>query len=132
MAEIDLDALRAARQEASGEPHFVKFGGDRFHLPFEIPVDVGLALADADYWTALQVVLGDQFDAFKTKRPSQEDVLAFLGEMLRLYRVGGIPEAEASDASSKSTGKRSRRTSRATTKSTSANSAGKTAAASVA
>lgn len=133
MAEIDLDALRAARREASGEEHFVKFGGDRFVLPFELPVDVAGELSAGNFTAALRIVLGDQYDTFWGHLPSNEDVLEFIGHMLRMYGLrGGLPESGASGVSSRPTGKRSRRTSPASTRSTSASSAGGTAVGSVA
>lgn len=120
MAELDLDAARAARAEKS-TGHNLKLGGESFALPAELPLSFGLRLLQGDTLGALQVVLGDRWEAFLNLDPSGQDVEAFLEGVPKLYGTSA-GEAEASQPSSNDTGKPARRRSKPPTTSTSAKS----------
>jgi hypothetical protein len=114
---FDLDAAKAARLEARGEPRLFLFGGQKFELPPELPAEFAYLLDDAK--EALQYLLGDQFDDFWAQRPSAQDLIDLVGWISKTY--GSDPgESTASGSSSAAGGRRSRPTSRATTRSTSA------------
>ena len=137
MATVDLDAARAARQEAAGDPHQVRLGGRDFLLPAEIAFEAleGLiAVADLDADTdAAAALLGtrnlfealfaDQWDDFMALHPSLTDLLVLAGEIPRLYGFDSVGESRASDSSSSGTSRSSRRTSNGSTVSTSASAA---------
>jgi hypothetical protein len=120
MGMLDLDAARAARAEAAGERHAIKFGGVVFELPVEIPADFAFYLVENDARSALRSLLGDRFDEFWALKPSIADLNELAGGVAKLYSFGDVGESVASVTSSKNGGKSSRRTSPATTRSTSA------------
>lgn len=107
---LDLDEVKAARTEAVGGGYEVRFGGESFHLPAEIPADVVDRLLDlqvvtddldpeAETMTTEQqkalhealislavVLLGEeQWQAFSKHRPSLEDIQALVDGVLTLY-----------------------------------------------
>lgn len=59
---FDLDAARAARREAVGEPFPFTFGGENFTLPpsKEWPLEATDFLADGHIGPAMKVLLGDR------------------------------------------------------------------------
>ena len=111
MARIDLDAKRAARDEATNTPHEVTLGGDTFILPARIPLEVIDLMAEGAFREAFGVLLDDpgQVERFFAHRPDDGD----LEDIMGLY--GQLGESSASPTSSPSSGRRSRPTSTATT-----------------
>lgn len=112
MANIDLDAARAARREAAGEAPVIIFGGERFTLPVEMPFEVAEhfsaagtvspdagAEAAAPIIAALKVLLDDQYEAFMRHRPSMQDLVALFEGAMAAYGFGNAGESSASAAS---------------------------------
>lgn len=115
---IDLDAAKAARMEAAGEPHIFVFGGKEFELPHELPVRFGYLIID-DVEEAMRCVLDGQADEFWALEPSNQDISELLMQFRAVYGIGP-GESSASAGSSTNGGSRSRPTSPAATRSTSA------------
>lgn len=114
---FDLDARRAARREAKGESFRLKFGGEVYNLPPELPVGI-MSMFDDDDIEMMEIIrrlLGDETDRILAAGLTMEDFL----EIVEGYQVG-LGEAVASKQSSAETGARLRRTSRTTTASISA------------
>lgn len=112
---IDLDAARAARAEALGEPLVVRFGGEEFTLPAEVPYDYLALLASGDPRAAINALLGEaEAPRFWQQRPSVGDMRVL---MEGIEEAAGLKEGEApaSGSSSNGTSRRSRPTSPATT-----------------
>lgn len=124
MRSLDLDAARAARAEAQGEPPVVTFGGEQFTLPAELPLRYAWALIDNDHEGALKMLFNGQHERFLAKDPSRDDVLALIKGIPLLYGIGDEGESPASGGSSNDGSSPSRPTSRAATRSTSAKRAG--------
>lgn len=63
---FDLDAARAARAEAAGDPFVFVFGGEVWTLPpsREWPLEATDALAAGHIGPAMRVLLGDQWAEF--------------------------------------------------------------------
>lgn len=121
MGELDLDAARAARDEARGERHHLKLGGEQFELPTELPWDYFEILDTGDMKVALGMLLNGDFDRFWTHKPTTDDMKLLATSVPALYGFGkGNPESSASGGSSEPTGNPSRPTSPAPTRSTSA------------
>jgi hypothetical protein len=114
---FDLDAARAARLEARGEPRLFLFGGQKFELPPELPAEFAYLLDDAK--EALRFLLDGQFDDFWAQRPSAQDLIDLVAWITKTYRAA-LGESTASGSSSTPGGGPSRPTSPATTRSTSA------------
>lgn len=121
---FDLDALRAARAEAQGEPPTVTLHGDTYVLPVEMPWSVVEALATdgaKEFLRAVKDLLGeDGYERALGTGATREDfgalVMMAAGE---LYEAGD-PEASGSSVSSSSNGSSpSKPTSGGTTESTS-------------
>lgn len=123
MAEIDLDAIRAARLEVEKtETHQIKFKGQKFPLCEELPWDLAEGLAVDDYVqvvAGIKQLFGDNWNAFRALGPSRDDVIAIAFAAAAKLGVKDLGESEASGASSTATTKPSRRTSSASTRSTS-------------
>lgn len=112
--KIDLDAARAARREASGEPPVIVFGGKELELTFEIPFEVaermgsmGVALENQDgnelsngFRDVLKLLLGDHFDEFMAQRPSVPDLMAMVDGVVKAYGFADLGESQASAGSS--------------------------------
>jgi len=120
MADLDLDAARAARAEARGEPPTITIGGETFTLPVELPMRYVWTLVDGDDIDALKVLFDSQIDRFLATDPTREDILALVAGVPKLYGLGTPGESSASAGSSSGGSNRSRPTSPAATKSTSA------------
>jgi hypothetical protein len=126
MALIDLDELRAARQEAQArkKPPELVLKGRRYKLPPTYPLAAALAAEDLRAKEFLDALLADE-DAvaqFITDADA-EDLLALMSRVARAY--GTDPgESAASSPSSASTGGRSRPTTSRTTAVTSSKTAG--------
>jgi hypothetical protein len=104
--QVDLDALRAARSEANGEHPTVKFGGDIFELPTEMPFSIvenvnemQQASEKNDGYTVSQKLtqishdlFGDRFEEFLGKHPSMLDMQSLLESIAPLY---GLQQGES-------------------------------------
>lgn len=77
--ELDLDVKREERAKTRAEsgwsPPTLRFGGEMFVLPDEMPADVGFKLGEGDTRGAFRVLLGDRFDTFWSLRPSNRDLI---------------------------------------------------------
>lgn len=129
---VDLDAARAIRREANKQPPKVVLGGQTFLLPIELPLEASLLLADmseADEGQAakaimsmVEILLGDQAEAFLANKLSGDDLKAFLYGVLPAYgfgAAGDLGESQASESSSPSTSRPSKPTSNGSIDSTS-------------
>lgn len=109
MPVIDLDAARAAREEARGtaETPTAVFRGKSFDLPTELPFGVFLVLGDArqseDSMATLMAlrdlmhsIFGDQAQDFLALNPSLEDMTGLVGGLVEGYEVGEPGESQAS------------------------------------
>lgn len=125
MGKIDLDAARAAREEKSGKPHEVIWGGQPFFIGPELDLEAHAASQTDDPYTFVRSVLGDQWDAFSAaRRPTIEDARELATAFADLMGFESPGESPASLASSRSNGRRSKPTSKGTTASTSATPSG--------
>jgi hypothetical protein len=120
MGDLDLDAARAARAEARGEPPTVTLGGETFTLPPEMPLRYVWTLVDGDDMAALRVLFNGQLDRFLATEPTREDILTLIAGVPALYGLVSPGESPASAGSSNDGSSRSRPTSPAATRSTSA------------
>lgn len=112
MGTIDLDAARAARAETEDGAHDVVLGGQHFALPAELPFAVGNLWAENKTKEGLDMLLGDDAEAFWALRPSVADVTALVAGLAEEYGFGGgAGESSASNGSSPNTSSRSRPTS---------------------
>lgn len=138
MAEIDLNARRAARREASGEALVVRIGDERLEMPTELPLAVideleGLAgdvdaeqldeAADREAVESLnratRALFGeDGWRRFTGAGASLDDLLETVEAVLEHYGVS-MAKASASAGSSVSGGASSRPISPGSTASTS-------------
>lgn len=115
---LDLDAARAARAEVDDAPPIVRFGGQTFELPSELPIDFAFRQREGDLRGAIGLLFGDAADRFFGLRPSVADIAELADGVLKMY--GLTPgEAKASGSSSPNGGASSRPTSSASTGSTS-------------
>jgi hypothetical protein len=75
-ATFDLDAARAARREAETETFTFKWDGAVYScLPAkEWPITVTARLAEGDLVSAIQLILGEDAEAFLATNPSVGDV----------------------------------------------------------
>lgn len=98
---LDLDAARAARAEARGEPPTVTIGGETFTLPPELPMRYVWTLADGeDDRDALKLLFDGQWDRFvKLVEPTREDILALVAAVPKLYGLRSEGESSASAGS---------------------------------
>ena len=124
MAELNLDAARAARAETRGEAPTVTIGGETFTLPAELPIRYVWTLIDGDDMDALKVLFNGQLDRFLATEPTREDILALVAGVPSLYGLKSPGESSASAGSSANGSNRSRPTSAASTGSTSGRRAG--------
>lgn len=126
---VDLDAARAARREAQKQQPQVVLGGHTYVLPYELPLEASLRLAEMprDETSAakaimeiVKVLLGDQMEAFMANDLSGDDLEAFLKGILPLYGFGDVGESSASESSSPKASRPSRQSSNGPTGLTSA------------
>jgi len=108
---VDLDAARAARAEANGQAPTVKFGGQVFELPTEMPYTIvesvnamQAAQEDGDGYgitkqlTAIAVDLfGDRYEEFLKLHPSMLDMQILLENIAPLYGLTS-GESQASES----------------------------------
>ena len=114
--KLDLDAKRAARDDAINLPHEVTLGGETFTLPARLPLEVLDLMSDGQFRDAFRVLLfddPDQVDRFFKHRPDDAD----LEDIMGLYGPAG--ESSGSHGSSQSNGGRPKPISRRATTSTS-------------
>lgn len=93
-ATFNADAARAARREALAEPFTFTWTGRRFTLPpaREWPLQVMALLAKPDIVGAMQVLLGDQWDAYAAGDPTLADVEAIMEAVGQWQGAGTLPE----------------------------------------
>lgn len=105
--QLDLDAARAARAEANGERPTVKFGGQIFELPVEMPFGIvesvnamQLAQETGDGYEVTKSLaaiakdlFGDKYEAFLAFHPSMLDMQALLENIAPIY---GLNQGESS------------------------------------
>lgn len=101
---IDLDAARA---EAAAEPHIVDFGGDEFKFPpvSEWPLDAVDAIRLGDFKSAMELVLGGDWERFNGHRPTMGDMDRLLDAIAAADGHGSMGKSSGSSRSSKTTGK---------------------------
>lgn len=129
---FDLDAARAARREAGGKAVSFTFGGERFDLPVEMPLealDVIASLPEnldaitpqegaAMMVPVMKAMLGpDEWQRFVRHRPTVEDVTTLAEHLWSAYGVDPQPPSR-SERRARATGVASKRTSRPRTAST--------------
>lgn len=102
MAEINLDAARKARAEVKGEKHVVRFGGKRFNLPPELPMEFAIALSEGRVKDALVAVLDGSYEDFWKLEPSMGDYAALTEGIASLYMGVPAPNSPGSADSSSS------------------------------
>lgn len=138
MERIDLDAARAARREARGESPVLVFKGEEYELAPEMPLElvelvVQLEQVGNDQDSGIKVfgilermfkvVLGEQYEKFKSSGASVQDLGPLIAGMEQVYGLS-LGESLASGSSLNRAGRRSRQTSKPTTRSTSVKSIG--------
>lgn len=108
--EIDLDKHKAARREAGKSGPVVRFGGDRFHLPAELPYDLialMVEVMDSNGFgfsqpldDTLELLLGSKkaVAKFKKHKPSVDDVAQLLEGVLVAYGVKPGESPASSDS----------------------------------
>lgn len=92
---IDLDAARAARKEANGEGPVVRFGGQDYELPAELPFAVLEAMrglqneetAAASIVEMTEALLGPHYAAIRAAGLSVDDMNELVGGVLTEYGV---------------------------------------------
>lgn len=123
MARLDLNARRAARNEAENQPHEVAlgFGPDGKELVWTLPPRMPLLfldnLAQMQFGDAMRELLGDQWERFATVGPELDDMVDIASELYGVGELVGKPSA--SQASSTNGGTPAKPTSSPTTGSTS-------------
>ena len=113
MGTINLDAKRRARLEAKGEGPQVVWGGKTFKFAPELPYEALEVLGDNEQPDSpgaqiafIRALLGKDYDRFRAKNPSAEDVGELVTGLLREYGIvsenGDAPgeDAEENPASS--------------------------------
>lgn len=133
MVEIDLDAVRAARAEASGEGHVLTLLGVRLTLPAKCPLayldlflEAELAETEGDQerlgmeaTRAAKRLLGpEQWRALLNAGADGDDLAVLVEGIAKAYGFA-VGESPASPDSSRPTGDRARPTSNGSTASTS-------------
>lgn len=127
MAELNLDAARAARAEVLGDAPTFTLGGETFTLPVELPMRYVWTLDagdEVDPLDVLKVLLDGELDRFIAANPTRNDILALIDGIPVLYGLRPPGESPASAGSSSNGSNRSRPTSSASTASTSGRRAG--------
>lgn len=117
MPELNLNAPKAARMEAMGEPKVLVFGDpeERFELPPELLLEHADAFTSGDPKTIIASLVGaENLDRFMAQKPSIRDFQEFAEGLNDLYGID-VPESSASNGSSPRASSRSRPTSPAST-----------------
>jgi hypothetical protein len=117
MTEYDMDAARAARIEAEGRTgHTLRFGGEVFDLPPEMPIDAAEALGRRDHRGFMAALVDGSADRFFAQKPSIDDIKDLVDWATGIYIPGSEPgESPASSDTSSTTSLPSRPPSSATT-----------------
>lgn len=111
MSTVDLDVARIARAEKRGESPTVKFRGETFELPDELPFEIvdgigqlGTAQKGNDGARAAEIVADiarslfcDRYEEFLKLGPSMADVAALLDGVVAAYGTS-LGESEASES----------------------------------
>lgn len=85
---LDLDAARAARAEAQAEKPTVTLDGRVYELPSEMPWAVVEAVASGEATgvvEAVRILLGDQWDDFRSAGLSMADLIELMQHIGGLY-----------------------------------------------
>ena len=85
---VDLDAARAARAEAKGEAPCIRFGGQDWTLPVEMPWEVAEVASEgtaAAAMSAVRLLVGEQWVEFKKHQPSLADVMVLIEAIAEIY-----------------------------------------------
>lgn len=85
---LDLDALREARAEASGEKPTVKLGGTTYELPAELPwavVEAASTNEPSAIVNAIKTMLGEQWADFEKHNLSAGDMTALIEHIGQMY-----------------------------------------------
>lgn len=115
---IDIDAARAARLEAEGEPHELVVGGKTYEIPPEAPWRFVHYLARNQIGPCMAAVVGEDGWVQMSKDVSHADVTELVDQLCNVWGLGDAGEADASGSSSPDGGSSSRPTSSGTTAST--------------
>lgn len=108
---LDIDAARAARLEAEGEPHELVFAGETYTVPAEAPFRFVHYLARGQTGPCLASVFGEDGWTTIAKQASREDVAEIVDQLLAVWGMGDTGEQQASGDSSSDGGASSRPTS---------------------
>lgn len=107
--EIDLDKLKAARREADPDAPTVKFGGESFELPRELPFELvdqlsEIAANQDDELGQLKLIrvmtrtlLGEREEEFLALSPSLTDIQTLITEVYPMYGLT-VGESSASES----------------------------------
>lgn len=99
--DIDLDAAKAARREASKEGPVVVFGGQRFPLQPELPFEAAEHLLYGRLREAIALIFNGGHEEFMALKPSTEDLRLLLDvELPKAYGSEDLGESPASLAQS--------------------------------
>lgn len=107
---FDLDAARAAADDASRKPWPFIFRGKEFHVIRPAPIGAIIAIVDSDFRTGTKLLFGEEAQEVLAAGLDILDLRLILDEL-----VGGQGEESASSGSSGKDGVKSRRTSKLTT-----------------
>lgn len=130
MANIDLDAARAARRakrEASGETNTLTFDGVTYELPAELEFNVAEGLRTGDWHMVLEALLGpEQAEQFFSSKPTALDLRVILNGdeelgiegIMSLYAADDTGESSPSSKPSSENGNGSKPVSNLSTTST--------------
>jgi hypothetical protein len=92
---IDLDQAKAARAEVAKEPVAIKFGGEEFELPAELPADFALLASEDREYEALRALFRADTERFFGLRPSLDDVTELIAQIGTVYGLS-VGESPAS------------------------------------
>lgn len=115
---IDIDAARAARLEAEGEPHELIIGGNTYEVPAEAPWRFVFHLARNQTPQCMAAAVGEDAWTEIAKVASIDDMSVIVDRLCDVWGLGDSGEQSASGGSSSDGGDSSRPTSTGTTTST--------------
>lgn len=122
MAEIDIDAILAAEDEARGEPHKITWAGETFAVPriMDWPAEVFDLITEGKVASALAQVMADEWDGFyEARKPTVAAAEAILEGIVQAEGFKSLGESRASLSLSNRATRRSKLTSSGSTESTS-------------
>lgn len=111
MPDIDLDAARAARAEAHGEPKTLLFGGETFILPVECPFTFVEALNAGEDRLSVMALFREDTERFMALEPTFDDMKALIEGVAETYGLRTPGNSSTSNGSSPNGSRRSKRTS---------------------